>query len=288
MRYLTIKRTKSIVGCLSTMKVYVEDHFHGEITINNIPCRKLGELKNGEINSFEIEERALKVFVIADRISKSYCNEYYQLSEGQKDVFLSGQNRFNIASGNAFRFDNNNNSEIASNRKKGTLKGAFIWITVVVLSSFIGSSIGSCMISNMTSKSKTFSYNGMKITLTESFAEAKSDSTGVVYTSNGAIVIAVCTPFSSVKGAESCTLEQYTDMTIDSLGVSGIISPIYDDLAHFEYFSFDPDTKEEHARFYYTYKSDDAFWIFQFVTSEKNADKYREKITKWAKSVSFS
>ena len=111
---------------------------------------------------------------------------------------------------------------------------------------------------------------------------------GVTYTSKGAIVIAAHTPFSSVKGAESCTIEQYTDMVIDSCNVSGVEAQTSDGLTYFEYCSIDSETKVEYAHFYYIYKSGDAFWIFRFVTLEKNADEYRGKITKWAKSVSFS
>lgn len=122
MRNLIIKRTKSSVGCLMKMKVYIEDPA-GELTINDTPCRKLGDLKNGEERTFPIGSEAVKVFVISDKLSKDYCNEYYQLPEGQEDISLSGKNKFNPASGNAFRFDNNESEGIATNRKKGTKKG---------------------------------------------------------------------------------------------------------------------------------------------------------------------
>jgi hypothetical protein len=36
--------------------------------INNIRCRKLGELKNNEEKTFEIDENQAKVFVIADKL----------------------------------------------------------------------------------------------------------------------------------------------------------------------------------------------------------------------------
>ena len=107
MRNLTIKRAKNFVGSLAKMKVYVEDPTSNEICINDIPCRKIGDLKNGEEKTFQIDEQEVKVYVIADKLSKNYCNEFYQLSAGQEDVFLSGKNKFNPANGNAFRFYNN-------------------------------------------------------------------------------------------------------------------------------------------------------------------------------------
>ena len=64
------------------MKVYIEDAQSNELIISGVPCRKLGDLKNGEEKTFEIGEDAAKVFVIADTLSKDYCTEFYQLSEG--------------------------------------------------------------------------------------------------------------------------------------------------------------------------------------------------------------
>ena len=79
MRKLTIKRNKSFVGCLGTMKIYIESAVGAECFINDVPCRKLGTLKNGEEKTFEIDNAAAKVFVIADQLSKKYCNEFYKL-----------------------------------------------------------------------------------------------------------------------------------------------------------------------------------------------------------------
>lgn len=55
MRLLTMKRAKRYVACLVKMKVFIEDPT-GDTMINGTPCRKLGELKNGEEKAFEISE----------------------------------------------------------------------------------------------------------------------------------------------------------------------------------------------------------------------------------------
>ena len=47
MMNLTIKRNKSFVGCLAKLKVWIEDEA-GELVIGGVPCRLLGDLKNGE------------------------------------------------------------------------------------------------------------------------------------------------------------------------------------------------------------------------------------------------
>lgn len=145
MRTLTIKRTKSFVACLVTMKVYIEDHSSNEIVINDIPCRKLGQLKNGEEKTFEIDNEAAKVFVIADKLSKNYCNDFYEIPYGEDDISLTGKNQFNIATGNAFRFDNNPSQAALSNRTRGTNKGAVVTIIALVVGAIIGAIIGFMM-----------------------------------------------------------------------------------------------------------------------------------------------
>ena len=100
------------------MKVWIEDPA-GDLVIDGVPCRLLGKLKNGEEGSFEIGEDAARVFVIGDKLSRSFCSDFYEIPAGSDDVVLSGVNRFNPATGNAFRFDGNASEEVVANRKKG-------------------------------------------------------------------------------------------------------------------------------------------------------------------------
>ena len=92
MRNLTIKREKRFVGCLGTMQVYMEDPQNNDMIINGFACRKLGTLKNGQEKTFAVSESAARVYVIADKLSVSFCNEYYVLPEGTEDVVLTGRN----------------------------------------------------------------------------------------------------------------------------------------------------------------------------------------------------
>lgn len=118
MRTLEIKRTKSFVGCAGTMKVYIEDPEVNDLVINGTPCRKLGTLKNGEEKKFSVGEQEAKVFVIADKLTKNYCNEFYKLPAGSEDIALSGKNHFNPGAGNPFQFDGQTDPEVLANRKK--------------------------------------------------------------------------------------------------------------------------------------------------------------------------
>lgn len=292
MRNLTIKRTKSFVGCLAKMKIYIEDPAASEIMINNVPCRKIGDLKNGEEKTFSIEEHSASIFVIADRLSKNYCNEYYMLPEGQEDIFLSGKNKFNPANGNAFRFDNNDSAEVIENRKKGTRKGILI-LAIVLLAAWMigliaGSVIGFVLPSNGSAEAKVFSSNGMNVTLTDAFQKMDMANYTVAYGSEEIAVFALKEAFSLADGSERYTLKQYADLVLQSNGLDASVLETDGDLTCFQYEFTNSETNETYRYFTYMYKADDAFWLVQFATLTENAEKYTQQISEWAKSVTFS
>ena len=142
MRKLTIKRNKTFVASMMKMKVYIEDHSTDELVINDIPCRFLGEIKNGEEQTFEIGDEAARLFVIADKLSKDYCNDLYELPEGHEDIYLTGKNKFNMNNGNAFRFDNNDSPAALANRQRGKKKGNIVTIIAIVIGIILGFVIG--------------------------------------------------------------------------------------------------------------------------------------------------
>ena len=142
MRNLTIERRKTFVGCAMKMKVYIEDATSNELVIGGVTCRKLGDVKSGETKTFEVAESSAKVYVIADALSRNYCNEFYQLPEGSEDIALSGKNYFNPFAGNPFRFDNNDNPEVLENRKKGKRMGTIVAICAIVVGFAVGFMIG--------------------------------------------------------------------------------------------------------------------------------------------------
>lgn len=288
MRNLTIKRTKSFVGCLAKMKIYIEDPTSNEMLINNTPCRKIGDLKNGEEKTFQIGEQEEKVFVIADKLSKNYCNEYYQLSKGQEDISLSGKNKFNPANGNAFRFDNNESEEIVANRKHGTRKGLLILIVAAVVGAVAGYSIIPGLFSNKTLDVKTFSSNGITITLTDEFKETNIGNYTVAYDSKNVAVFALKEEFTLADGFGDYTLEQYADLVIQANNLGSAEIKTVEGLTHFEYDFTNPQTNDAYRYFSYVYKTNDAFWLIQFATLNENVDEYAQQITKWAKSVEFS
>ncbi|MBE5731270.1 MAG: hypothetical protein E7350_04910 [Clostridiales bacterium] len=288
MRNLTIKREKRFVGCAGKFKVYIEDPESNELVINYTPCRKIGELKNGEEKTFQIDERAAKVFVIADKLTKDYCNDYYQLSYGTEDVFLSGKSKFNPAAGNAFRFDNNNSEGVVANRKRGKRKGLTILLIAIIIGAIVGAVIGWGVFSNIKAEEKTFYSDGMTITLTDEFRKTEIENYTVAYDSQKVAVFALKEPFSAFYLPSSYTLEQYGNKVIEANGFTSIELKETDGLTYFSYKYTNSQTRQEYTYFAFVYKANDAFWLVQFATLTKNVNKYWEKIFDWAGSIEFT
>lgn len=289
MRNLTIKRGKSFVGSLAKMKIYIEDPTSNEMRINDIPCRKIGDLKNGEEKVFQIDEQKAKIFVIADNLSKNYCNEYYQLPEGQKNIFLSGKNKLSPATGNAFRFDNNESEESIAYRKSGARKGILILIIAIIVGVVAGYLISSALFfsKNNAPNPKDFSSNGMTITLTDEFKKTDVEKYTVAYDSKNVAVFALKEEFTLADGFQNCTLEQYGDLVIQNNNLSSSKIENIEGLTTFEYEFTNPNTKDTYKYFSFVYKTNDAFWLVQFATLTENVDEYSSKIFEWAKGISF-
>ena len=289
MRTLTVTRTKSFVGCLAKLQIFIEDPTASDITINSVPCRKLGNIKNGETVSFEIGEGAARVFVIADNLSRNWCNEFYQLPEGSEDISLSGRCKFNPAAGNAFLFDNNDTYEAYENRTQNKKRGT----VVIILAIIIGFAIGFLLSYNLfpllmhNSEPKDFTADGMTITLTNEFSEASADLYSAVYESESIAVFVFKESFSSSPALKKKTLDEYMDMLIDvndfeSKGITKTSNP-----KGFVYDYTNPETGDTYRYFSYVYQSEDAFWFVQFATLAADADNYKQQILTFANSVKF-
>ncbi|MBO5006616.1 MAG: hypothetical protein J6C89_04140 [Clostridia bacterium] len=290
MRNLTIKRIKSFVGCLGKMKIYIEDSSSDEIVINGISCKKLGELKNGEEKTFSVTEQSAKVFVIADALSKSFCNEYYQLPDGNEDISLSGKNKFNPAAGNAFRFDNNDTAEVLANRKKGKGKGAVVLAIALAIGIFAGSLIGSYIVNIGNKQPKTFSCNEISITLTKEFRDFDY-SDGVydfVYETKKVCVFGLKEKFSEFPEVKDFTVEEYGNFLIIINELKDTELEEENGITSFEYDAYNSEVDSYYHYYVCLYPRDDAFWVVQFATLSKDFEKYRSDIAEWARSVDFS
>ena len=285
MRNLTIQRTKSFVACLGKMKVYIVDHQSFDTVINDSPCRLLGTLKNGEVKTFRIGEEATRVYVVADKLSRNYSNDYYNIPEGQEDISLSGKNCYNPGAGNPFRFDGVTDADVLANRKKGGKKGLLIMIIAVIVGLVIG--FASTMNFDSVAKDKTFSEGGLSITLNNQF-KINSDPGEFValYESDEIIVFTQRESFTLGEGFGELTVKEYGEGLIkyneqsarSQLKQDGdLYYFIYDDIIDHEYYTWVT----------YVYKTDDAFWYVDFVTAKEDAEEHRDQISRWAHTVTF-
>ena len=71
-------------------------------------------------------------------MSKEYCFDLVRVREGDNDLFFQGQNKFNTAAGNAFRFDGVTDPEVLATRKKGSAFGTIITIAAIVIGFLVG------------------------------------------------------------------------------------------------------------------------------------------------------
>lgn len=283
MRNLTIKRTKSFVACLAKMKVYVSDAA-GDTVIDGTACRYLGDLKNGEEKTFQVGCEAQSIYVIAGKTSKGFCSELYELAAGEEDVTLTGRNRFDMTTGNAFRFDGNDSAAAVANRSKTGKKG----VIVLCIAAALGVCIG--VFNNMMPAGPaTFTNSGMTITLTDDFIKQDMDGFDACYGAEDVAVFAFKEPFDTL-GAESAeevaayTSADYGELFISANTFSALGGvQTKDGLTYVEY------TADGVDYFYraYIYKTDDAFWVVQFAVDEADKAEYADDFVTWANSVSF-
>jgi hypothetical protein len=287
MRTLTIKREKKFAACLGKDKVYIEDHQTGELVIGGVPCRKLGTLKNGETASFAIDNDAAKVFVIGDKLSRNMCNDFYQLPEGQEEVFLVGRNRYNPLNWNAFRFDNNNSPEVLKNRKKGTRKGLLIVLVAFVLG-FVVAFFGAWQLwESIESQPTTFSSGGMSIVLPDDFTQIQLEDYDVAYESEDVLVLALEEKFDLFDGLEDYTPEKYINLIVKTNKLQSVRKVVVDGVVGFEYMVTDEQAKQSYVYSSYVYKTDDSFWLVQFGVKKEKIQEYVGVLPEWIQSVSF-
>lgn len=283
MRTLTITRGKTFVGCLGKFKFYVEDANNPETTILNTPCRKLGTIKNGETKSFEIPEEAVKIFVIADKVSKGFCNEYYPIPAGTEDVTLTGQCKFNPANGNAFRFDGVTDEAVLANRRKSSNKGLIVLAVALVAGLVMGFIIGlACTVGSLFGP-ETFAGEGYSITLPGSFYEIEDDTFHAVYQSSNAIVMLYEETFAEYPSIENATPRSYARIMKNNTSYPTTdITDTEDGLVYFDYTA----TTEEFDFTYrvFVFKGPESFWTVQITTPTEDMAGMEAKIMEWARS----
>lgn len=283
MRELTIKREKSMIAWAAKDKVYIEDPIQGDLQIGGVSCRKLGELKNGEEKTFQIDSHAVRIYVISDKLSRSYANDFFPVPAGDAPVHLTGKHKYDLSSGHAFRFDGVTDAEALANRKKGGKKGTLVMIAAVIIGLVIG--FGSVMLEDAFVSPKDFTVHNMTITLTNAFHEEEYDAFDRCYASNDVAVLTLEEPFSLVDGFESYSLEQYGKLVIQANHLTDTQLKTENGVTYFTYTSDASGT----AYYYFAtvHKGTNGFWLIQFAVEQDQAEQYQDDFFQWAASVRF-
>ena len=283
MRTLTVKRTKSFVACLASMKVYIEDHEMSETTINGIPCRKLGVLKNGEEKTFAIGNDELKVFVIADKLSKEISNDFYTVPAGEENVFLSGKNAYNLATGNAFRFDGASQEDTLQNRKKNLRRGIVV-LCIALAVGFVIGLLADIDLDLKLAEPKSFEVDGMTITMIDAMKSEEIEEYDAVFFSNRASVFVLKEAFDLEPDFKKFTLMEYGEL-MEEANELDVDWKTENGLTYCEYTA--KEGLDTYHYFTVIYKGPDAFWTVQFIAEKADIDTYRPLFINWAKSVTF-
>lgn len=286
MRNVTIIRTKAFAGSLGAFKVYIEDPLSGEVKINGTPCRKLGELKNGEECNFVVGDEAAKIYVINDLLTKNFYNDFYQLSEGTEDIVLSGKCSGSFIKGNVFRFDNNTDEAANKNRKKHNAWGIAIFVGAVVILSVVNI----LMDFNFVSK-ETFSGEGIAITLDDSFTEESYEGVTHCYSSEDAIIAIFKQPFSTQEHEAGLSQEAYAmevmALTLAENRKSDYKLKTHGDLVYFDYIEEYSEDGSIYLCHFFIIKDEDAFWIVNITVMNEQADELNDEIFQWASSITL-
>lgn len=284
MRYLTIQRNKSFVACLMKVKVYIEDPNSSEIKIQGVPCRKIGTIKNGEQQTFMIGDEKLRIYVIADKLSKNYCCDFYEVPEGTENIFISGSCKYNPLNGNAFRFDGVPTEEMKYRRKHGMKKGIAVFAVCIVIGIIIGLA-ASILPLFIEPEEKVFTKNSISITLNEDFAEEIHDGFDAVYGSGNMAVFMRNEKFGGDEEFAAMTVDEYCNAVIEVNEKSTSVKH-KDGLTYYEYNAVS-DQAVNYRYLCFTYKTSDSFWLVQFAVEESNYSRYEEDIFTYAKSITF-
>ena len=290
MRKLTITRNKAFAACLVSMKIYIEDPAGGELVINNVPCRKLGQLKNGQTQTFEIPDKDARIYVISDKLSKSYNGDMWKIPAGEENVILSGQ-CFSSISGNNFRFSGVADEEVTAYRTATQKKGRTILTAAAVIGVLAGILLGGFLAGGWLDgevTEKTFASSGMQITMTSEYRKVSYQGYTVCYSSKEAAMFALKESFSDYPQLKSYTLKEYAELVIQNNSMQ-LVTPLRneDGLMYFEYQNTNGQTDQLYSYFAAVYQSDEGFWLVQFGVENEKYEQYRESFVKWARSVTF-
>lgn len=279
MRELTIRRDACFWGKRKKDTVYIEDWEGGDVSFGQTPCRKLGEIRNGETKTFSIGEKLARVFVAGKKNRYDYC----ELPSGTEDVSLSGSH---VPGDPAFRFHGElegYSQEERSSLRKGQKVHFYIKMAVFAL----GFLLAFLVAFNYFHTAKDFTVKELTITLTEDFSEEYAKGFVLNVVSPEVLCCAERIAFADAPHLKNFSAKDLAELLISENNFEGeVYAKTHGDLVYFE--APNKIAGTEYHCFLFPMKSGEAVWILQFATHFTDAETYREQIFAWAESVEFA
>lgn len=273
MRNLTIRRPKKFTGCAVGALFFIESSEEPERIINGIPCRKLGVVKNGQEAVFSIPDASLTIFSMPPAGNSGIPIDSALIQEGTEDVVLTGEMVVDLGKG-GFHFAGS--TPVSKGAKAAGLARAIglpILIGIVIGLLFSVPNLLKLM-------PKTFSVSGMEVTLTRQFSQSSEDGFDVCLDSSVAAVLGLKESFSLLDGVEDFSEEDYLELVQYA---NDMEYDIHNDRSH-PYFVY----RDGDYRYYcFGCKTDDAFWLVQFIIENEKVSTMEPRVFKWADTLHF-
>lgn len=143
-------------------------------------------------------------------------------------------------------------------------------------------------VSCMGNSAKTFTSNGMSITLTNAFKENTYEGYTVCYESKDVAVFVLKEAFSLQEGFDEMSLDDYAEL-VYAANASKSPSKISkeDGLTFIEYDFHNEEENQTYSYYTVMFKGTDAFWLVQFTSKKEDYDAKRQSFVDWAKTVEF-
>ncbi len=288
MRNLTVTRERGALGSALSIAIYIEDPTtndpQNDITVDGVKCRLLGFVRPRRSLTVAIPDSEQKIYAFTPRsMQKSNISDACLIPEGTEDISLNGCLHIlsSFFKACTFVFDKNISEEDKKKLKKKDIK-SFISFYLIIF--FISLALSfSAIFFSLYQADKTFSSDGVSITLTTKFSVQAYEGFDFVYASNEVSVFGFKESFEDYPELADYSYEEYGLAVLEAnqFDASVTLKPFGESY----YFCYQVDG---YYYFCVIYKSNDAFWLIQFSTNVERADYYADDFSKWASSVTFA
>ena len=140
-----------------------------------------------------------------------------------------------------------------------------------------------CSCGILEEKEKTFTVEGMSITLTNRFHKTKQEGFTVAFDSSKIAIFALKEVFGDKLNADT-TLAEYAELVVSANSLD--VEPKEEN--GLTCFTFENDASgTSYTYLAVVYKADDAFWLLQFATKSSDFDEKKDTLVSYAKTVTF-